>query len=328
MVNKVNKPKKLVKQLVQEMKNERGITFKYIDESVAIDYLSNTNNYLRTASYRKNYQKYLNGSKRGRYLELDFSYLIELSVLDMHYRFLIQKMCSDIEHSICVQLIHDIENDSTTDGYDLVSNFLTEYPNEIKKIQSTIASPHTGNLLRKYFEIETLDRNGREYHKIVGYDDCPVWVLMELLSFGSIINFYLDYYNSRGISHIPREILNLVRSLRNAAAHNNCILSDLNAGTTVAPQIIIEFVKCIDGITKSNRRKKLSSRTVLEFVALIYVYDEVVTGKVRRHRLEELDLLVNGRMKEKSGFFKENDLITSTYRFIQHIVNSLVLNKK
>lgn len=45
MANKVKKPKKLVSQLILEMKNNRGITFNYIDESVAANYLSNINNY-------------------------------------------------------------------------------------------------------------------------------------------------------------------------------------------------------------------------------------------------------------------------------------------
>ncbi|MBJ6746149.1 Abi family protein [Streptococcus sp. 121] len=249
MINKINKPKKFASQLISDMKNDRGITFKYIDEELAVEYLASINNYLRTAAYRKNYQKYQTGSKKGKYLNLDFSYLIELSVLDMHYRFLVQKMCSDIEHSMCVKLIHDIEKDATTDGYDLVKTFLNRYPREVQKIQGTIALPHTRNLLRKYFTIQTTS-NG--YHRITNYDDCPVWVLMELLSFGSIINFYLDYYDSRRQAHIPKEVLNLVRSLRNAAAHNNCILSDLNSGTTVAPQAIIDYVKNIEGITKSS----------------------------------------------------------------------------
>nr|DAP40114.1 MAG TPA: Abi-like protein [Caudoviricetes sp.] len=69
---------------------------------------------------------------------------------------------------------------------------------------------------------------------------------MELISFGSIINFYLDYYSGNNLPHIPKKILNLVRSLRNAAAHNNCILFDLNPGTTVTPREITEFVKGVD----------------------------------------------------------------------------------
>lgn len=322
MENKVSKPKKKVSELVTEMKNDRGITFNYMDENLAVEYLSNINNYLRTASYRKNYQKYQKGSKIGKYLNLDFSYLTEMSVLDMHYRFLVQKMCSYIENSICVKLIYDIKNDPKTDGYDSVNDFFNKYPKEITKLESTINFPHIGNLLRKYFNVEKKESG---YHCIKNYNDCPVWVLMEILSFGSIINFYLDYYDSRNSSHIPKEVLNLVRSLRNAAAHNNCILSDLNSNTSVPPQSIIKFVKNIGNITKSTRRKKLSSRAVLEFIALIYVYNNIVTGKVKKHRFKELDILINKRMIEKSGFFKENDLINSTYKFIHHIVNTIII---
>ena len=317
MMNKFTKPKKTVSKIIEEMKNERGITFNYINISTAETYLSKINNYLRTAAYRKNYSKYQKGCNQGKYINLDFSYLIELSVLDMHYRFLIQKMCSDIEHSMCVKLINDIENDFTTDGYDLVRNFFQKYPFEIRKIENTILSPHTGDLLRKYFTIQT--NNNR--HNIVAFNDCPVWVLMELLSFGSIINFYLDYYDSRNLSHIPKAILNLVRSLRNAVAHNNCIFYDLNPGTTVAPQEITEFVKKINGITKSQRQKRLSSRPVLEFVTLIYVYDKIVNGKVKNYRLKELNILINTRMKEKSSFFYSNDLIINTYKFVNKITD-------
>ena len=133
MMNKFTKPKKTVSKIIEEMKNERGITFNYINISTAETYLSKINNYLRTAAYRKNYSKYQKGCNQGKYINLDFSYLMELSVLDMHYRFLIQKMCSDIEHSMCLKLINDIENDFTTDGYDLVRNFFKSIPLKLEK---------------------------------------------------------------------------------------------------------------------------------------------------------------------------------------------------
>lgn len=68
----------------------------------------------------------------------------------------------------------------------------------------------------------------------------------------------------------------------------------------------------------------MSSRAILEFVALIYVYDQIVTGKVKKHRFKELDDLFNKRMKEKAGFFKNNQLINSTYTFLQKIVNDTI----
>lgn len=122
MSNKTDKPKQTAPQLIEKMKN-KGITFKYITEEKAAEYLVNKNNYLRTAAYRKNYQKYHNGSNKGKYISLDFSFLQELSTIDMHFRFLITKMCLDIEHDLKVQMLKDIETDSTTDGYEIVNIF-------------------------------------------------------------------------------------------------------------------------------------------------------------------------------------------------------------
>ena len=65
MDNRVEKPKKGMNQLVSEMKDSRGISFNYFNESDAVNYLTNVNNYLRTAAYRKNYPKYNNGRHSG-----------------------------------------------------------------------------------------------------------------------------------------------------------------------------------------------------------------------------------------------------------------------
>ena len=89
MSNKIDKPKQAAPRLIEKMKS-KGVTFKYSTEEKAAEYLTDKNNYLRTAAYRKNYQKYNNGSNIGKYIDLDFSYLQELSTIDMHFRFLFQ----------------------------------------------------------------------------------------------------------------------------------------------------------------------------------------------------------------------------------------------
>lgn len=325
MSNMNLKPKKTVEEIVDKMKKDKGITFNYMSRLKAIEFLSSTNNYLRTASYRKNYQKYTNGSNKGKYIGLDFAYLVELSVIDMHYRFMVQKMCSDIEHSICVQLIKDIEDNEDKDGYDVAKEFLDNHKNEDKKIASMMAALHPSDLISKYFTVECSETG---YHSITNYDDCPIWVLFELLSFGSIINLYAEYYQSQTEPYIPIKILNLVRSLRNSAAHNNCLLFNLNSNTTISPQEITLFIKELGGFTTSQRQKRLSSRVVLEFVALIYVYDKVVKGKVKKHRYRELESLIKGRMREKADFFKGNDLIIATYKFIEKVTEKIIQKDK
>ena len=47
------------------LRDEKGITFHHMSESEAEQYLTDRNNYLRTASYRKNYDKHRTGAMPG-----------------------------------------------------------------------------------------------------------------------------------------------------------------------------------------------------------------------------------------------------------------------
>ncbi|MFQ9877386.1 MAG: hypothetical protein ACLRW4_02630 [Ruminococcus sp.] len=50
MSNKINKPMMTSESLVAKMRDEKGITFKYVTEEKAEAYLTDINNYLRTAA--------------------------------------------------------------------------------------------------------------------------------------------------------------------------------------------------------------------------------------------------------------------------------------
>lgn len=232
-MNKIDKPKQTSKELIKMLKIDKGVTFKYTSEEKAEKYLEDVNNYLRTASYRKNYQKYQNGKELvGKYIDLDFAYLQELSTIDMHLRNLITKMCIDIEHDLKVILLKHLESNVLEDGYTIVESFLTANPYIVGKIEAASASPFTGNLIKKYFNVQRVfnPKKNKKENKIFGFD-CPVWVLMELLTFGDYIHFYEYYYGIYGTQPISTAMINLVKSFRNGCAHNNCIIADLNPGT-------------------------------------------------------------------------------------------------
>jgi abortive infection bacteriophage resistance protein len=110
-------------ELIEHMKN-KGITFNIVSEEDAKSFLQENNYYMKLASYRANYPKYESGSKKGQYVNLDFAYLKELSTIDMHLRYLIMKMCLDIEHALKVSLITHVENNPKEDGYELIRRFI------------------------------------------------------------------------------------------------------------------------------------------------------------------------------------------------------------
>lgn len=325
MDKKSRKPKLTSRQIVEKMKYEKGITFNYVSEEEAELYLSTVNNYMRTASYRKNYTKIQGGENAGKYEALDFGYLKELSTLDMYLRFIVSKMCLDIEHALKVRLIHDIENNENSDGYDIVASFLDNNHKILKNLETKSTSPFTGDLIMNYFTIEKQidSQTNKPKNVITDYSYCPVWVLVEVLSYGEFISFYDHYYGTN--VPIQKNLLQLVRSLRNGTAHNNCMLADLRRNSSKAPAEIKEAVKKIDGITKTQRMKNLSTRPTLEFTTMLYVYGKIVTEKVAYHHASELKDLFNNRMLEKAPFFEKNDLICNTYKFACKMIDNLLI---
>lgn len=323
-MNRTDKPKLTSHQIIEMLKYEKGITFQYTSEESAEKYLEDVNNYLRTASYRKNYQKYLNGKFKGKYIDLDFAYLQELSTIDMHLRNLITKMCIDIEHDLKVSLLKDLEGNVSENGYDIVDSFLNANPYIVHRIEATSASPFTGNLVYKYFKIQKVFNplKNKEENKITGID-CPVWVLMELLTFGDFICFYEYYYATRENQPISTAVINLVKSLRNGCAHNNCIIADLNPRRSIPPSEISRSIKTMVDINQNQRQKKLSCRVILEFVCMLHVYKQVVSVRVRNKRVIELKELFSLRVIENKLFFEKNQLVMSSYDFVKKVIDNL-----
>lgn len=321
MSNKTDKPMMTPDRLIEKMRDEKGITFKYTTEEKAKTYLSNVNNYLRTAAYRQNYQKYTRGVNTGKYIKLDFSYLQEMSTIDMHFRFVINRMCLDVEQALKVKLIKDVTSNPSVDSYKLVEDFLNKNPYVVRKLETMVSSPFTGDLIQKYFTIHKMPGFKKHTceHKILAYDDCPIWVLCEVLTFGDIIALYDFYYGNK--APIPVSVLKLVKSLRNGSAHNNCLLANLSHGTSRPPRKVNDYVKKIRSITNSQRQKKLSCRPMLEFVSLLCTYESIVTDKVRHHRSKELKDIFFTRMLRKKDFFKANDLVKTNYEFACKVIN-------
>ena len=323
-MNRTEKPKLTSNQLVNKLKNEKGVTFRYEDEKSAEEFLHDRNNYMRTAAYRKNYVKHTKGLNKGKYINLDFGYLKELSILDMYLRDIIVRMCIDIEHDLKVRLVNDVEVDTSENGYDIVDQFLNKY-SYIKdnKLPASASSPYTYALASKYFVIKSIKniKTGK-FENVIQTVDCPVWVIVELLTFGDFMRLYDFYYGLKGTTPVSYKILNLVRNLRNGCAHNNCILADLTPHSSVPPVESATAVSKISTIKSNQRNKKMSSKVVMEFVSMLYVYRLAVSEKVKFHRIQEFKIFLGGRMVEKKDFFKTNDLLIGTYDFVKKVVDA------
>lgn len=314
-------------ELVDMLEQDKGILFTLMSKEQAIDYLSEKNNYLRTTSYRKNYTKYDDSvkkiSNRGKYQNLEFAYLTELSTIDMMLRNIFLKMSIDIEHAMKVQLIRDSEQNTQDDGYSSVVKYFSQYQALPKKIwkrnmdqNGYPINPFIGNLTLKYFA-----KNGDTISHT-----CPIWVLMELLTFKETINFLVNYKTNycRPDLLLPSEnTFNLVRNLRNACAHNNCIFHSLRKNSSTSPPLEIEdYVKNIHKIGRQQRDNKLKVRVLLEIVTLLYIYDEIVPANMKERRYAEIKTYVSGDMCKNIDYFNKNSLVKSSLEFLKNIVDN------
>lgn len=310
------KPLLTTDQLIAHMKS-KGITFNIISEHDAKVFLMENNYYMKLASYRKNYPKYLTGSKIGQYINLDFAYLKELSTIDMYLRYLIIHMCLDLEHALKVSLIAHVENNPNEDGYELIRRFIGytnsrgQAQNEyiLKKIRGHKSSDYCKDLIDKY------------------YPYFPVWVFVELISFGDLTYLIAFYDNIYSDSIVNNKFMNIIRDIRNAAAHSSCLINQLfkphNPGWQV-DSTISNYIKTIPDISPAVRRKNLNYQVVYNFIILLYVYDQVVPeGKAKQRRHKEIKDLFNIRMISHKDYFQSNNKITGAYNFVKKVVDSL-----
>lgn len=319
------KPKLEPEKIIEKIKNEKGITFNFISEEEAIEYLRHHNNYYRIASYRKNYDKKTTGEEKGKYINLDFSNLVDLSIIDMRIRFLIIHMCLDVEHDLKIRLLNDITSNSSEDGYSVVVDFLQSNEFLYEDIYKKRKSTYVGDLINKFFSFDThINVNGKVIFDSVDVR-CPIWAFVEIISFGEFIKFY-DFYYSNSASQnfpIPISLLNPVKSIRNACAHNNCIINNLRSGFTKPGKVVSSFISNISDISKAERKKYLSVRPIFEFICLLIVYDKIVSEKVKKHRYSELKDLVYNRMCRNKKYYENQQLLKSTYKFLKKVVDFL-----
>jgi abortive infection bacteriophage resistance protein len=272
----------------------------------------------------------MQGLRAGQYEKLDFAYLVELARIDVQLRQTILGMCLDIEHFLKVQLIRAIEQDPNEDGYSIVLDYVFDSGNTTFAERAHNASPRAHAISNKLEKNKNNPYCGGLITKYNG--EMPVWVFIEIISFGDLLRF-VEYVSNKINWTLPVDIktLDRVRQIRNAAAHNNCIINDLTpnykTGTKVPecnePVYITQFVRSA-GVAKPTMQKKLSNRRFSQIIHLLYAFDVIVTSSNSRQlRFTELKNLVNTRMLANKKYFVSNQLLDSTYSVLSAVVNSL-----
>lgn len=218
-------------------------------------------------------------------------------------------MALDIEHFLKVKLLRDFSDNKEEDGYNIISKFLIANPYIKENINLQRKNSTCKFLVEKY------------------YDEFAIWNIVEVLTFGDFIKLYRFYYEYYKIDKELKfsNLLLCIKFLRNAAAHNNCLLNSFKKpySQEISPnKEITNFVSKLPGITKSLRGGKLKNHIVHDFTASLYVFNSIVTSEnIKYHTMSELKILLEERVLKNKEYYSKNELLKDYYKFVKIIVD-------
>lgn len=286
---------------------EQGIRFTIVTEEQARTFLTDSTYYFKVKAYAKNFDKYTSGDSAGKYVNLEFAYLQELSTLDARLRKFIIKTTLDIEHFLKVQLLRHVGSNHKEDGYQIVSRFLSSHPDIVDDIERKKNNSNCFDLIEKY------------------HDDFAVWNIVEVLTFRQFIDLYEMYFSFYRYQDSLINCLKPIQFLRNAAAHNNCLINRLHGpySRTISINLKVEnYVATIKDIKATARNKKMENPLVHDLMTMLYVYQKVVTSEATMsHMKRELQDLID-RFARHEAYFKNNSLILSYFDFFKKVVDN------
>lgn len=297
-----------------ELLKSKGIKFNIMSEVEAKKYLSNNNNYFKVTSYRKNYKKHPGGVQVGQYIHLEFAYLVDLAIIDMRIRYHILHIALDIEHYIRMDLIKKV-SEYNEDGYSIVKeyfNYLEEkQKNKLRaELKRNKENVYCGDLLKAY------------------EDDYPIWVFVELITFGSLIYLYkfcAEKFNDKQMKD-NFFMFKTCKEIRNAAAHNNCIINDLKTNTCKhkTNTKVVKWLTSMDGLNKKFKKNKMTNARLQQIVTLLYVHEKLVTSNGIKNK--ECDKLfeLKERINRESNYYDSNDLIATSFNFLSKVIDNWI----
>lgn len=302
------KDKLTVCDQIKHLKSQ-GIKFNIMSEKEAATFLEKNTYLFKLKSYAKNYLK----GENGRYQSLEFAYLVELSVLDTHLRYRVLDLCLSIEHQLKVMLLRSISNDSEENGYQIVEKLLDQHP-EIKNDLFRESNSATYDLKQHY-------RN-----------ELPVWVFVEICTYHAFIQLFEMYFKQKD-PKLLKDLLPLIYSskfIRNACAHNNCLLNSLRSTYTKkgekfksSPKVKSKLKK-LGAVSEKSAENGLSNHVVHDLIASILLFKLICTSqKMFDNVMSDLNELFKVRFLRHKDYFESDPLLSSRYFLIAKSLDKL-----
>ncbi|MGE7939885.1 Abi family protein [Bacillus paramycoides] len=311
-----NKLKMTIEEQIEYMK-WKGITFKYTSEIDAKRHLKENSYYFKVTAFRKNFEK----DRNQKYSGVDFANLKDLAVIDMHLRYLLIKMSLDIEHSIKTKLMNLI-TESDEDGYKIIEDYNTYQLNLIQNKSNYI------DVATKILK-DSENKKGYHWDLYEKYKDNPtIWVLIELMSYGQLVNF-VKFYISKGKFKskelgTAKEVMHFSKNVRDAAAHSRPLLLNVvesrQFNERKNPNPNLKRYMYNSGLPNEIIKPYTTNVKVHDLCALLFLHSTYVKGiGTRKERKNEMKTVFLRAIREKH-LYKENKELAQVILIFGHLI--------
>mgnify|MGYP000266123801 FL=1 len=228
-------------------------------------------------------------------------------------------MIIDIEHYLKIRILNTIEEIAEEDGYSIVNIYLEYDFNDSKfpkRVHESIRKKVTNDYYKKIFSKYDLNNDKK-------IENIPIWEFLEIITFGELINFFDFYTNKYNLDdHKYVFILREINKLRNAVAHNSCVLSELDKKDNQhrADTLIVDYLKECE-IGKENRNNKLSNSRIRQITYTLYMFNVIVSSEgVKNNVKHDITKLFYGRIILNCKYYNSNGLLKSIYNYFDKII--------
>ena len=233
--------------------------------------------------------------------------LKDLSTIDMYLKHWILNASLSVEHSLKVNLLKDIQ-ERDIDEFDIVKNYLEKYPKILDEIKFRRETPYVKNLLTKYT-----------------HPNYPIWVYLEVIPFGEFVNFYKYYCNEYSCGEFSSDLLYNVRNIRNASAHNNCVIHDLvNKNGYYKDELVDILASLLPNTRRRTIQDRLKNNSVQDFISLLIAVNMVIkSDDLKAYYLISIKDLFDGRMIRNASLYKSSPALNQMYDFCKEIIDKI-----
>ena len=292
----------------------RGVTFNLCTKQEAAAYLSDRTYYFKLASYRVLFEKRSGGPRDGQYINLDFGHLKALASFDLDLRYALLPLTLDVEHVARTKLVRAVTELEGEDSYSISCDYMSSLNhNERRRREGEVAmlasDAFCGDLVRKYDEPS----------------NAPVWVLMELFSFGSFASLYLFCANRWGDDTMRNEhyMLRQAQFVRNACAHSsNMVNGFAGKSSNVGTNAMVERALAEANVSHRVRTSKMRNPRLKQIATLLYLHSRLVpTGSGRGRAINDMAELQRS-IKSILALLPNNDKVRSSLGFLSKLIDS------